>query len=129
MREAKETEDKQKYSLRMVILRMVILRMVILRMVILRKDESEEDEPAHGYPAHGNPGWIPDNDFGLEVAIAVRPLPLSVVLLAVSSSCAPPAVSFPPMGRLCMYSSSCGASVAWNFKCRSSTRTSVQRKY
>ena len=73
MHEAKEKEDKNKYSLRM-----VILRMVILRMVILRKDESEEDEPAHGYPAHGNPGWIPDNDFGLEVAIAVRPLPLSV---------------------------------------------------
>ena len=82
MHEAKEKEDKNKYSLRM-----VILRMVILRMVILRKDESEEDEPAHGYPAHGNPGWIPDNEFGLEVAIAVRPLPLSVVLLAIHHEC------------------------------------------
>ena len=35
MHEAKEKEDKNKYSLRMVILRMVILRMVILRMEIL----------------------------------------------------------------------------------------------
>ena len=70
--------------------------MVILRMVILRKDESEEDEPAHGYPAHGNPGWIPDNDFGLEVAIAVRPLPLSVVLLAIHHECKRPCPGSPP---------------------------------
>ena len=69
--------------------------MVILRMVILRKDESEEDEPAHW---HGNPGWIPDNDFRLEVAIAVRPLPLSVDGLPADGQMGPKSRRF---GRSC----------------------------
>ena len=55
-----------------------------------KKIQPAHGYPAHGYPAHGNPGWIPDNEFGLEVAIAVRPLPLSVVLLAIHHECKRP---------------------------------------